>query len=205
MAEPRDGLYVWITWLSKVMSGDQSCVWASWFKTHFKGYEKVPSDFDLAKWTVDHSRRVHELHAERRSAGEQVFLEGENEIRYEWQGGLVVAGKPDLVAVSDSGTTVYDVKTGKERRADHIQVMLYMYLLPLGTRRYASTRPSGCVVYGERRSPIPAEAIDKSFINNFNYFLGTIASNTPAVKVASRHECRFCDIAKSECPERMEQ
>ena len=31
-----------------------------------------------------------------------------------------------------------------------------------------------------------------------------IASLEPALKVPSRNECRFCDIARTECPERIE-
>ena len=205
MPEPRNGTYVWITWLSKVMAGEQNCIWASWFKSHFKEYEKVPSDFDRVKWTMEHTRRVHQLHAERESAGEQAFLEGDNEIRYEWQGGLLVAGKPDLVTISAQGTTVYDVKTGKARMSDQVQVMLYMYLLPLGSQRYSGAKPSGCVVYGDRRVQLPTGVIDDAFIKNFNHFLGVIGSNRPAVKVPSTYECRFCEIAKSECPERIEQ
>jgi len=204
MAERRDGLFIWITWLSKVMAGEQNCVWASWFKTHYTNYEKAPSDFDLVKWTMDHTRLVHELHAERRTAGDQVYLERENEIRYQVRENLVVVGKPDLVAISNKGATIYDVKTGKERRADQVQVLLYMYLLPLTVARYAGTKPSGCVVYGSTRANIPPEAADSGFARNFNHFLDAIAGDIPAVRVPSRNECRFCDIAKSECPDRME-
>jgi len=30
MAEKRDGVFVWITWLARVMAGEQVCEWASW-------------------------------------------------------------------------------------------------------------------------------------------------------------------------------
>src|SRR5438270_455289 len=69
---------------------------------------------------------------------------------------------------------------------------------------YAGTRPAGCVVYGGSKVDIPAEAVDAKFIDAFEYFLGVIASLEPALKVPSRHECRFCDIARTECPERIE-
>ena len=51
---------------------------------------------------------------------------------------------------------------------------------------------------------IPPEAVDPKFIEALEYFLGVIAGPEPAFKVPSRHECRFCDIARTECPERIE-
>ena len=35
MAELRpNGPYIWITWLTKLLTGEHSCEWASWFKAH---------------------------------------------------------------------------------------------------------------------------------------------------------------------------
>jgi hypothetical protein len=198
------GVFIWITWLAKVMAGEQACEWASWFKAHFEGYEKAPSDFDAAKWKIVHTRKLRELRLERQKLGERAFLEGENQIRYTAPSGVVVVGKPDLIAVSKGRPTVYDVKTGKQKASNEVQVLLYMYLLPQAVPAYRGTRPAGCVVYNDSRVEIPAEAVDEAFIQNFEYFLGIIASGEPALKVPSRNECRFCDIAKSECPERVE-
>jgi len=36
MATKRDGVFVWITWLARVMAGEQNCEWASWFKAHYE-------------------------------------------------------------------------------------------------------------------------------------------------------------------------
>ena len=205
MAEKRDGVFVWITWLAKVMAGEQACEWASWFKAHHTDYQKVPSDFDTARWKIEHTRHLRELHLERKKLGDRVFLEAENQIRYCPSAGLTVVGKPDLIAVSSAGPTIYDVKTGQQRASNEVQVMLYMHLLPLAVRPYARTKPVGCVVYNDSRVGIPAEAIDSGFVKNFEYFLGVISSDDPAMKVPSPNECRYCDIAKSECPERVEE
>ena len=69
---------------------------------------------------------------------------------------------------------------------------------------YVGTRPAGCVVYNGSKIDIPPEAVDQKFIEAFEYFLDVIASSEPAWKVPSCHECRFCDIARTECPERIE-
>src|SRR5207249_12022741 len=66
MAEKRDGVFVWITWLARVMVGEQNCEWASWFKAHYENYDKAASDFDTAKWNIDHTRQLRRLQLERR-------------------------------------------------------------------------------------------------------------------------------------------
>lgn len=204
MATKRDTVFIWITWLAKVMAGDQSCEWASWFKAHHENYMKVPSDFDNAKWKMEHTRRLRELRQERVEAGARVFLESANEIRYTTPSGIVVAGKPDLIAMENGQPTIYDVKTGQQRACNEVQVMLYMLLLPKAVAAYRGSRPAGCVLYGDGPVLIPPGAIDDTFIKHFEYFVDVIGSEMAAMKAPSRNECRFCDIAKSECAERVD-
>src|SRR5206468_86915 len=108
-------------------------------------------------------RQLRRLRLERRKLGERVFLQGENAIRLTLPSGVVVAGKPDLITLPDGQPTapsdgqlttlwigqptIYDVKTGRERCSDRIQVMLYMHLAPQALPAYAGTRPAGCIVY----------------------------------------------------------
>jgi hypothetical protein len=204
MVSKRDNVFVWITWLAKVMAGEQSCEWASWVKAHHENYDKAPSDFDSAKWKIDHTRKLRELRLERQKKGERVFLEGENQIRYNAPHGMSVVGRPDLITIKDSAPTIYDVKTGQRKASDQVQVLIYMYLLPLTIEAYRGKKPAGCVVYNEIRLKIAYDAVDAKFIDDFKYFLGVIGSIEPAIKVPSRNECRFCDIAKTECAERVE-
>ena len=35
MAKPRESKpYIWVAWLSKLLSGDDSCEWRVWFQAH---------------------------------------------------------------------------------------------------------------------------------------------------------------------------
>ncbi|SRR6266852_5457281 len=201
MAAARDGVYIWVTWVSKVMAGEQSCEWASWFKAH-NTYAKLPSDFNQAGWTIEHTRKLRELQVERRKLGEQVSVEAANSIKYCLSNTVTLAGKPDLIGVAKSGATIFDVKTGQPKTSDSVQVMIYMHLVPLVIPRYSGTRFAGCVVYNENRVVIPPEAIDATFLDNFRYFLDIIGGVEEPLKSPSATECRFCDIPKSECAER---
>ena len=81
MAEPRQSPYVWVTWLTKLLVGEDSCEWASWFKAQHEGWswDKVPSTFDLAKWTMDHTALLGRVRAELEGNGYAVFEESQNQ------------------------------------------------------------------------------------------------------------------------------
>jgi hypothetical protein len=78
MAIPRDGRFVWVTWLTRLMVGDVSCEWAPWFRSNFSDYEKAPSDFDAMTWRIDHTRLLRELRMELEAAGARVLTEKQN-------------------------------------------------------------------------------------------------------------------------------
>ena len=48
-----------------------------------------------------------------------------------------------------------DVKTGSPKASDQVQVMLYMYLLPLARPEYQGATIAGQVVYGDHVVDIP--------------------------------------------------
>jgi len=78
---PRDGNYVWITALSKLMSGDLQCTWSAWFKSHYSDWPHMPDTFELTKWKVDHNALLVELVQERRALGERVYRETQNKFQ----------------------------------------------------------------------------------------------------------------------------
>ena len=206
MTRPRGGPYVWVTWLSKLMAGNVQCHWAPWFRTHYTDYARAPSDFQQAAWAAEHTQLLDKLVKEREARGEGILKEDQNRFRVRRPSGLTIAGKPDLIAVDEKGcATVYDAKTGSPSHSDIIQVMLYTMCLPYGSPIYRGKTLQGCVVYKSGdRSHIPPEAIDKAFRDNVTYFLNLLESPDPPARTPSAMECRFCDIGKADCPDRIE-
>jgi len=82
--------------------------------------------------------------------------------------------------------------------------MIYMHCLPAKHLRLAGKTMSGQVVYTDHRVDVPTDAVGSEFAEQFDYFLDILDSDEPALKVPSRQECRYCNIAKSDCPERIE-
>jgi len=206
MTKPRTEPYVWVTWLSRLMAGDVRCQWAPWFKTHYTGYVRAPSDFQLAAWTAEHTQLLDELVKERSALGEGIYREVQNEFQARRPSGLIISGKPDLITIDQGGhCTVYDAKTGKPRQSDIIQVMLYMMFLPYASPLYEGKDLSGCLVYKDgSRSDIPHNSIDDAFQKNVTYFLDILESTSPPKRTPHSIECDFCDITNADCPDRKE-
>jgi len=143
---------------------------------------------------------------ERTAAGEIVTVERQNKLTYRLPG-ATIGGQPDLLAVSPDGqkVTVWEAKTGKPRESDKAQCMIYMYLLPRAIPEFKDKIIEGVVVYRDRRITISAESVtDEDFELNLLYWIEVLASNTAPPTIPSATECRFCDMASSECPDRVE-
>ena len=205
MAEPRQSPYIWITWLTKLLVGENSGEWASWFKGQNEGWswDKVPSTFDLAKWTVNHTALLGRVRAELEAEGYAVFEENQNQFTLRsMASGVAIAGKPDLIARRGTEGLIADAKTGKPRASDTIQVMMYMWAVPQALRQYAGVAFDGKVVYDDHEETIPSSAVDATFIRNIGNLIQRVSNPTPARKVPSALECGFCPITSTDCPER---
>jgi hypothetical protein len=205
MAEKRKQPYIWVTWLSKIMAGEQACLWASWFKAHHQNYRKAEGDFDLARWNIEHTRLLVQTRMELARQGATVRVESQNAFQYPHADGVILAGKPDIVALDDITATVVDCKTGRPKVSDRIQVQIYMYVLPVCFPKLALYGMRGRVVYPDHHVDIPPAAADEEFGKHLNYFLDLIASEPAPMQAASPSECRFCDITVDDCAERVER
>ena len=201
----KDGPYIWVTWLNKLITGDQSCEWAYWFRTQFdsNSWTRAERVGNLARWQVGHTDLLNRKARELSEEGYTVTREAQN--HFTIKGDLAtLAGKPDLVARQGDLVRIIDVKAGQPRAADQVQVMLYMYLLPLARPELQGTAIRGQVVYGDREVDIEPDALDATFVQALQEQVQRLAAKGEAVKVPSWSECQFCDIAKEYCPERVE-
>ena len=201
----RDGPYFWVTWFTKLLAGESSCEWASWFRArHESGsWEQVSGDFNWAGWQMAHTAMVNETREYWEKQGFEVFTERQNGFILKGKAGTL-GGRPDLVARKGDGGTIIDVKTGKPSASHVVQVMLYMYAVPLAIGQHRGVAFNGQVAYKDHLVDIPAEVVDDQFIGNLARLIGRLASDTPARRVPSPGECRFCPITAADCPERVE-
>lgn len=228
--ELRPAVFVWPSWISTLVAGEKNCDWAMWFKAHYK-YDKNPSDFNLAKWTIQHTQLIRSRRDALERLGYKVYIEDQNSFKvilemrlptYQDESETIrvtISGKPDIIAIGkeeDARMTdvmhdcrmVEDCKTGSCKTSDHVQVMIYMLLVPKGISKFKGIRFDGTIVYklGVKNAEIPAtaayddESLKKAIWDCIKLVVGP---EDKCRKIPSRNECGRCDITKTDCPERI--
>ena len=216
MKQKRDKVFIWVTWLTKLISGEAQCEYASWFKAHYK-HDKVPTSFDLTKWAINHNQLLHKRRDELEKEGYTVKIEDQNSFKYEFciprklgtyipenENKITISGKVDIVALGEHQAIVEDCKTGAPKNSDQVQVMLYMMFLPKSIEEYKDITFDGCVVYEDSEIPISWEEIDSNLKEVVWNLIKRIGNDKSCRKVPSYNECNWCDINKEDCPERIE-
>ena len=139
----------------------------------------------------------------REEPGYTAFTENQNAFRLRGKN-ATLAGKPDLIALKGSDAVIIDAKTGKPSPAHATQVMIYQYAVPKALPEYRGVECRGHVVYPDGQVGIPASAVDEKFTERLGGLIQRLGSETPARRVPSGSECRFCDITAEDCPDRID-
>ena len=113
------GPYIWATTLAKLLTGENSCEWSGWFKANHENWAKPLSDFDQAKWMLEHTALVNRERELREQMGYTVLTENQNLFRLRGTS-ATISGKPDLIAEKGNDVMVIDAKTGKPSPAHRV-------------------------------------------------------------------------------------
>ncbi len=198
-----NGPYIWVTWLTKLLVGENSCEWAAWFKTQHEGgtWERIASTFDLASWQMNHTALLNEERLRWEERQYTVFTEKQNGFSLKGKT-ATLGGRPDLIARNGDAGTIIDVKTGNPNPSHSIQVILYMYAVPKALGQYRGVAFDGQVAYSDHVVNIPASAVDERFVENLSRLILRLSSPEAARRVPSHMECGFCEIPSAICPDR---
>lgn len=196
----RRSPYTWVTWITGILSGDDSCRWSAWAKSQFN-YTKRPDQNaeKLATWKAEHAdlvaKRVRELKAD----GWAVTVEDQNKITLEGRA-TTLACAPDIVATKGIDVLVSDGKTGERKGKDIWQVRVYQLALFLSRRFQDDRRYLGEVVYKDGIQPLgPLEPKDRERIVAL---LSEVGGAVVPERVPSARECAYCNI--DACQDRAE-
>ena len=203
-AEP----YIWVTWVVGLLAGDDNCHWSAWFKGHFKHTPVNKDDGPLKKWKNDHANMVSDRVALLRKQGYTVYMEDQNKFNLKGKTGITLGGTPDIVAVNTEHVLVVDCKSGKRRDKDYWQVVIYMLMLPHTHEEVKKLDPKrpiiGQVQYRDGILKIGAEeAIDVADVVTKQ--IQESGGVEQPKRVASKRECKFCNIGRVDCPVRIDE
>ena len=90
-----------MTWLTRLLAGENSCEWSSWFRAQHEGWrwEKVPSSFDQVGWQLAHTAGINENRQRWEEQGFKVITEDQNSFtlrgRHAALGGKAAPDCPD--------------------------------------------------------------------------------------------------------------
>lgn len=191
------GNYCWVTWLTGLLAGDKHCLFAAWYRAHFKYEKRRDDNFDSAAWSAAHNALVLKRKAELEADGWTVTVEGQNDFKLKGKAALL-AGKPDLIAVRKGEALVVDCKTGRPRNSDFWQVLLY--LLALRFTRPGLPPVSGEVCYPDSPLTVVRDDLTPAREGQIYALLRDVGSDDRPETTPSKHECSFCDIA--DCADR---
>ena len=187
--------YVWTSWLTKLLAGEDRCWWKAWYKSHYKAAkleDEDRADF-FAEWTKKHDVLTARKAAAFRNEGYVTRVESQAEFKLV---GKVadLAGKPDLVAIKDGRAIVVDAKSGKKRSSDHWQVLVYLFGLPLAWT--GDLALEGALEYPDGEEEVrplgkrEREAIVAAVVK--------VSGDDVPEHAPSPNECKYCDVAACE-------
>ena len=204
MPSRRESTYVWVTWVNRLLSCEDYCEWSSWFRANYEGnsYKKEPSNFDTAKWHMEHTALLLKTRQKFEDDGYEVFIQNQNRVRLQGQTAML-SGVPDLIGLSGSIGVVVDVKTGQPSPSHSTQVLMYMYALEKHDSRFKDVSVEGRIVYSDHDVFIPAGSVTEKFVSSLGSLMRRLSSEIPAVKVPSEQECAYCPITTEDCEERI--
>lgn len=193
----RPSPYVWVTWITGLLSGSDRCHWKVWVKSHFQ-VPRQETSFDLKRWTEEHdamtTSRVYKLKKE----GYEVSVEDENS--FVLRGSVAtLAGKPDIIALKPEEKTglIVDEKSGKQKDQYVWQVLIYMFAKLFSSPDYTFT---GEIEYkDERVTVLPMQLHDQNKAR-IGEVMKIVGGPIEPPRVPSRFECEYCDILS--CPDR---
>lgn len=202
----RRGPYIWVTWITGLLSTDDQCRWAAWFKAHFTFAKVERDDSALTKWKAEHGDLVTARAAELRADGWTVTVEEQNAFKQKGKRtNALLSGKPDIVATRGADALIVDCKSGARKDKDFWQVAIYLVMLPLVRPEvFAGRRLSGEVRYRDVALAIQPHEITPDVRARISAQLLETGGLVPPAKVPSERECGFCDIGPGDCPERVE-
>ena len=178
MAQRREHPYLWATWLPKLLTSENSCEWAVWFKAHYQDWTKVPSDFNQAQWMLNHTALLNKRIAEWELSHYSVTIEGQNSFQLRGKS-ATLAGQPDLITQRDGQAVIVDVKNGQDSASHVVQVMIYLYAIPRALERYRILKLRGQATYLDHAVRIPTEAVDDQFIQNLGALIRRLSADKP--------------------------
>jgi hypothetical protein len=194
-------LWVTPTSIKGLLSGDDQCEWAAWYRAHNYRYPKIESDFDFEAWRIQHNDLLKKIRTQMETDGYTVTVEKANKFKVEGAT-ATVSGQIDIVGQRDRTIKIVDGKTGRRYDKDIWQVRIYIACFPLFAPIFNAEEESiiGEVHYLQGKKPAVLVTLTKDHEQRIWDLIRLVAGDRELARTPSPSECSFCDILN--CPDR---
>jgi len=191
---PRKTPIVAPSWLAKLLNGEIQCLFQYYVQAWYKVKPSSVNDFTL--YQIKHESFLRERRQYWESRGYRISVEKQNLISFPTISGLQFIGEPDLY-ITDINH-IEELKTGKPKNSDVIQLMLYMcaayyayglHEIPSGEIRY---RDGSCHF-------IDPEEITNEFREEVTKLNKLLASEEEPLPLPTKDNCQYCKLNQN-CP-----
>ena len=198
-----DGPCFWATWLTRLLSGEDSCDWAAWFRARYEdgSWRQMPSDLDRVGWQMAHTAAV--IAARARWEAWATLCTPRIEL-FRPERGIGQPGRPARPHRPQAGIARHHRREDREGPPPVVQVMLYMYAVLRCIEEHRGVAFRGQGAHPAVVVDIPAEAVDGEFAGRLSLLLRKLGDSQPARRVPGPMECAYCPIiTTADWPERM--
>lgn len=205
--KPREQPYIWPSWITPLLAGENSCEWKVWMKAHYQDLPALAAEevnriypnskpFDSVKWNENHTALLTKLQAEYNANSEAVMKEAAWKIK-----GRVatLAGKIDLLVINPN--IVIDAKSGKPKDSHAVQVRIYLLAIQMNAMPGIKGDFKGLLRYANGGGTVEVPGPDETFKDRLFTLIKRIGAADEPKPSPSFSECSFCDLAK--CPVRV--
>lgn len=189
---PRKKPIVAASWLSKPLVGESQCL----VEYYVQVRHKIPSNGEFISYQMQHQKFLRERKQLWEAKGYNTSIEKQNTISFTTKKTIDFIGTPDLYVKQLNH--IEELKTGKPKDSDVVQLMLYMAAAPYvyGLQEI----PSGEVCYrGGSSTTVFPEEITQEFKDQVTELIGILVADQVPKPVPSESDCRFCKLNQC-CP-----
>jgi len=180
-----------ISQLSKLISGDECCLFKYWYYLRHKNLTKKEDlSPELVKWRIRHTSLVSKIIEDLKKLGGN--LKRERWLIHNLSETDAIVGKADIIHEIENEINLYECKGGKPCSADALQLLIYLYLL--SKERYCSDKKiRGILCYEDCKKDYFISDIPEDISGLIEKYSEMLLSLSTPIKSAGS-SCRFCEV-----------
>ena len=178
-----------ISQISKLISGDDPCLFKYWYAMRHKDEAKKEDlSPELVQWRIRHNQVVSNIIDDVQKLGGEFKREKWVALNLSENDALV--GKADIIHENNKSIHLYECKGGQPSSADAIQLLIYLYVLTK-EESYKDKELKGILGYKDYQKEYSISDIPEGIQELIDKYSKILISNSSPQKYEGS-SCRFC-------------